>query len=569
MKIKINVKFLVFFFILITDLACAGLFSQEDVQKTKRQVALDAYTNGDYAAAYADFADLLKTYPKDPLYKYYSGASLVKLGRDPGEAVTLLQEAVKGSTGIKNVPDDVLFYLGRSQQMSGMFKEAINSFNLFSEKAGKKISRDYQSDKYIEECMGGKGVITKADYVSDENNEKVISAGKPQEAEPSAEIVKTGQPVVKPVQVREATPEQYDRLLSEAMDYQVKADSLSALAFEKKLGYNNVPSSQKPSVKAQITELETLSLKYQKLADEKSAGNVSISGVQEDKNLQQKGTARSDTSSQNIKSPVTDNSITNKRTVQLPSNVTPKASGANSLFEMVVNPGPAVNNRKVPIDPVVPKGLVYRIQVAVFSKPVTYGIFKGISPVSGFTSTGTQAIKYYAGMFRETTDANKALQEVKKAGFRDAFLAAVFDGKPVSLDRALLLEKEWGQKPLTEAENIPDTVSDLAQNPTSASIENDPATLTFRVEVTRTKKPLKEEAVEPYRKMAGKRSFEILTSQDGVSVYLIGKFITFASASEYADLLRRNGYTEARVAAYLGNTEIPVDKAKQLFEELE
>jgi hypothetical protein len=49
-------------------------------------------------------------------------------------------------------------------------------------------------------------------------------------------------------------------------------------------------------------------------------------------------------------------------------------------------------------------------------------------------------------------------------------------------------------------------------------------------------------------------------------VYLIGKFITFESAATYSDLLYRNGIKESRVVAYLGNSEIPLDKAKELFE---
>ena len=50
------------------------------------------------------------------------------------------------------------------------------------------------------------------------------------------------------------------------------------------------------------------------------------------------------------------------------------------------------------------------------------------------------------------------------------------------------------------------------------------------------------------------------------SVYLIGKFISYQSASEFADLLVRNGLQDSRVVAYLGKREIPVDIARQLFE---
>jgi len=139
-------------------------------------------------------------------------------------------------------------------------------------------------------------------------------------------------------------------------------------------------------------------------------------------------------------------------------------------------------------------------------------------------------------------------------GFRDSFITAILDGKAVSLDRASLMESEWARKPLYA----------IAQ-PVRRS-EGEASTLVFRVEVTRSAKPLGDETTEGHRKMAGSRGFEIIQADGGTFVYLIGKFITFESASEYADLLRRNGYRDAKVSAYLGSREIPVETAKQLFE---
>ena len=75
--------------------------------------------------------------------------------------------------------------------------------------------------------------------------------------------------------------------------------------------------------------------------------------------------------------------------------------------------------------------------------------------------------------------------------------------------------------------------------------------------------------MEGIKKISESRGLEIITLNDGNIVYLIGKFITFESAEEYADLLTRNGYRDAKVVAWLGKKEIPVETAKQLFEKLE
>ena len=56
--------------------------------------------------------------------------------------------------------------------------------------------------------------------------------------------------------------------------------------------------------------------------------------------------------------------------------------------------------------------------------------------------------------------------------------------------------------------------------------------------------------------------------QDGTGIYLIGTFITYESAAEYADLLVRNGYRESKVTAWLGKKEIPVESARELFQKL-
>ncbi len=62
-------------------------------------------------------------------------------------------------------------------------------------------------------------------------------------------------------------------------------------------------------------------------------------------------------------------------------------------------------------------------------------------------------------------------------GFKDSFITAVLDGKAVSIDRAVLLEEEWGKKPLII----------IAQ--ALGTGETAPLTLNFRVEISRQKSP--------------------------------------------------------------------------------
>jgi tetratricopeptide (TPR) repeat protein len=503
---KIRFCLVLVFIVISSNISFTDLYSEETQQKPSRQAAMDAFSNGDYEKAFREFEILLQAYSKDPLYKYYSGVCLIKMNREPENASLFLREALNGSLDIKSIPDDAWFYLGRSQQMAGRFPDAIDSYNNFEEKAGKKRARDLSVSGYIQECKerrGGPGQNTSAERSTAEKT--------------------TVQPAVKTIPQKQDVPVSYDKVLSEAMKYQVKADSLNVLVAEYRKEYDKLPPSQKQAAKSRISETESLSAEYQKMADEKFGNTITQPPVRKEVAV----------------------------TPLLPE--TNRREEIYSIFNIETDPA-RLRNQKISLDPEIPAGLVYRIQVGVFSKQMNPSFFKGISPVSGFKIPGTESTKYFAGLFRRMADASRSVVTVKQMGFKDSFVTAVLYGKTVSLERASLMENEWGQKPLILIAPVQKTGGTIA------------STLIFRVEVTRSVKPVGDETAEVYRKMAGNRGFEIITAENGTFVYLIGKFITFESASEYSDLLKRNGYRDAKVSAYLGSKEIPVETAKQLFE---
>jgi hypothetical protein len=338
-------------------------------------------------------------------------------------------------------------------------------------------------------------------------------------------------------------PSVYEKILDEALDFQFKADSLNALTGEQKNILESLTNDEKPAFKMKISENELLAASFQISADQKYSEAQAEIDIK--KSVQQ-------IDNKIIKEPVSqsDTIIRIKPGVQKPVEMF-------SLFEVLSKPvtDPDV---KITIDPEVPAGLIYRIQIAVFRNPVAPAIFKGITPIYGFKVAGTDKTNYCAGMFRRSSDAGKALTAVNAKGFRDAFVVAFSGNKTVSADRAAILEKEWGEKPfITNVKSLPENLIDTV-----------PPALSFRVEVIRSLKPLKEDIVEGIRKVAGNRGLDIQPLDDGNIAYLIGKFITFESAAEYADLMIRNGYRETKVVAWLGKKEIQVETARQLFDNL-
>ena len=82
----------------------------------------------------------------------------------------------------------------------------------------------------------------------------------------------------------------------------------------------------------------------------------------------------------------------------------------------------------------------YRIQVGVFSKQQSAETFKGFSPVLSEKVQNGNAFKYYLCLYKKLAEAEKGLVKVKGAGFKDAYIIGFYKGKVVPLSRAIELE---------------------------------------------------------------------------------------------------------------------------------
>jgi tetratricopeptide (TPR) repeat protein len=617
MKLKRQV--LMFLLMMAAGSAGSCLFSQSDQQKPTRQSSMDAFSEGNFEQAYNGFSQMLQTYSKDPIYKYYKGACLVELQRSPSEALQLIEQSLQTATVVRPLPSEARYYLGRAQQMSGKYNEAIKSYKLFIEEAGKKVSKGKGTEALIQQCKEGKGEIKEVPVVSTEKKKPdsipVTGAGKKTETIASVPAtVPAIVPAIVPAAVPSTVPSttavdpsgpakskafSYEKLIDQGMESQVLADSLHDLTAKLRKDLEMLPDAQKSDIQKKIDENEKLEAEYQKSADQKFEDAKAVSTSVQIKPKETSvvnqpaasGVAVAATIQEKPKeAAVVNQSVAPVVAVSAPIPEKPKEAAAvkasvelYSLFEILPGPDQAQASKqsgekglrmnyhfngkdwwdpqaKITIDPPVGTGLIYRIQMAVFRNPVKPSFFKGIAPVYGFKIAGTDKTIYYAGMFRKLADANKALASVKAKGFADAFVIPLSDNKRVPAEKAAAMEKEWSKTPFISAAEAPGSQQQI--------LDTIPPSLSFRVEVVKTQKPLKEDAVEGMKKIAGNRGVDIQTFDNGSCAYLIGKFITFESASEYSDLLIKNGYREARVVAFLGIKEIPVETAKQLFENL-
>ena len=560
---------LIFVFSSLTNV----MLSQDN--KPTRQSSLEAFSNGDYEKAYNEFKELLVTYPKDPLYKYYSGVCLVKMSKDPAEAESLLRDALNGASVLKTLPADAFLYLGKSQQMQGKFDEAVSTYNHFSREAGRKRAKEEDVPALIQQCKNKEGKL--ANSVAAEKKEEETAVPKEEPALPVKREVpeKTGEPAtVRTVQAAQELPSGYEKILDDAVVLQSKADSLNDLAARQRKEAAGLTGSEKSRLTAAAASNEAQAQDLQKSADQKySQAQSSMNPVRDTsakQSVQRKPAPAGKVGQDSLALPAVKQEIKpgtqTAKNVEIPAvqlDAKNVAVGEPSVpveaysdFEVI--PGPSVfDDAAIKINPDVPDGLIYRIQVAVFRNPVKFSHFKGLKPIYGFRGSNGLTT-YYAGMFRRSADAHDALSVVRGKGFRDAFVVAFSGSKRVSGSKASDLEKEWGNRPF------------INLVPKEQPVKTDTAapTLSYRVEVARSVKPLSDNLTTSLIKISASRGLDVFKLDDGTFVYLIGNFITFESASEYSDLLKRNGYQDAKVTAWLGKKEIPVDTARKLFDSL-
>ncbi len=90
------------------------------------------------------------------------------------------------------------------------------------------------------------------------------------------------------------------------------------------------------------------------------------------------------------------------------------------------------SSNPVPMDPPLPDGLVFKVQIGAFHTSLSPEAFKNVQPLSGET-TRVGWIRYCVGLFRTFEPANLVKMEMRATGYKDAFVVAYYNGKRISL----------------------------------------------------------------------------------------------------------------------------------------
>ncbi len=95
----------------------------------------------------------------------------------------------------------------------------------------------------------------------------------------------------------------------------------------------------------------------------------------------------------------------------------------------------------IPMDATLPSGIVFKVQIGAFRKPLPQEAFSDMSPVMGET-VGNGLVRYTAGLFTTADGALAAKELVRQRGYGDAFVVAYKDGDRVPLGTAMREARE-------------------------------------------------------------------------------------------------------------------------------
>jgi hypothetical protein len=241
------------------------------------------------------------------------------------------------------------------------------------------------------------------------------------------------------------------------------------------------------------------------------------------------------------------------------------------------------NTQPIPVDPPVPSGIIYKVQVGAFRNPIPVDQFRGIQPLTA-ESVGNGITRYTAGQFVDFGNADAAKREIRAMGYSDAFVVAYKDGKRISIADA---RREQGgandpvvtnpntQQPNTQQPNTqqPNTQQPNTQTPVVTNPNTQQPTYQNQapaIDVATTKELFYTVQVGVYSRPVSSAKLYNLTglfserTQNGYIRYAAGKYNNLQAATDAKNNIVNIGVKDAFVTAYFEGQRISVERAAEL-----
>jgi hypothetical protein len=242
------------------------------------------------------------------------------------------------------------------------------------------------------------------------------------------------------------------------------------------------------------------------------------------------------------------------------------SSSVSSGITFLSAPKPANNTGEFGLNPVNIPGMIYKVQIGAFNKPVDLARFSEFEPVTT-DQVGNNLIRYSAGIFYTKGQAFQALGPIKALGYADAFVVAYCDGVRYSIAEAdellrqgkcsLNQDAQLAFESRTSTKNVT-----YHQGPNAAPAQ--PLELAdgllFTVQIGVFNAPIAHERLQNVMPLNCQ-----LTERNQIR-YSVGRFDAVEEAVRQRDAVRLLGFSDAFVVAYFNGERITIAEARAIFD---
>jgi hypothetical protein len=189
----------------------------------------------------------------------------------------------------------------------------------------------------------------------------------------------------------------------------------------------------------------------------------------------------------------------------------------------------------VPVNVMLPEGLVYTIQLGIFNTVLTPGTFGGLHPVMAEKEPGGEAVRYNTGVFGSFVEAENALIEVNRHGFSDAFVVAYNNNTRMSVHRARQVERN-SQTDQAASPRVIEEPSGTTPVPVPEKV----VVITYRLQLGAFSKPVEQDVLNRWQSISGSGNVEYTVNSNGLYVYSTGIF-NYVDICHYTSNYTRGG----------------------------
>lgn len=215
---------------------------------------------------------------------------------------------------------------------------------------------------------------------------------------------------------------------------------------------------------------------------------------------------------------------------------------------------PRYPDPSIPVNTALPVGQSYKIQIGIWQNDVAPPDFSGLPAMTAEVEEGSSSVRYYSGLYKRFAEAERALLDARRLGFRDAFIVAYLDSRRIPINRAVGMENQNVERVITPPAEIP------APAPLPVRTEQTAPEVVFKVQVGVFRDLVAPETRNRFMSIAGNQKVEFTRNDSGLYIYTIGNFTTFEEAVQAREQIVSAGIVDAFVVAFRGGEKIPLNQ---------